>query len=139
MNRDPHEILTSNKLKQTGPRLMVLEHIMGQDVAVSQPELEKTLGKKVDRVTLYRTLSTFEEKGILHKIMDTHGIANFAICNSNCSSQQHHDEHLHFNCVQCNKVYCLDIKIPKTTIPAGFTMNAIQLMASGICESCNGL
>lgn len=118
---------------------MVLEHIMGQNVAVSQPELEKTLGKKVDRVTLYRTLSTFEEKGILHKIMDTNGIANYAICHANCSSQQHHDEHLHFNCVQCKKVYCLAIKIPKTTVPNGFTMNAIQLMASGICERCNGL
>lgn len=137
MNTAPKDILTANDLKQTKPRLLVLEQIIGRDAAVSQPDLEKKLGGEVDRVTLYRTLSTFEEKGILHKIIDGAGTANFAICHSNCTSHHHHDEHLHFNCTQCKKVYCLDIKIPSTTIPKNFTMESIQLMASGICENCN--
>lgn len=134
---EPKDILTASNLKQTKPRLMVLDQIIGRNSAISQPELEKKLGKEVDRVTLYRTLSTFEEKGILHKIIDHAGTANFAICQSNCSSNHHHDEHLHFNCIQCKKVYCLDIKIPNTTIPANFTMESIQLLAHGICENCN--
>lgn len=136
MNLDPIKLLTDNQLKQTKPRLLVLDQVLGKNTAVSQPELEKELGKVVDRVTLYRTLSTFEEKGILHKIIDANGTANYAICQGNCSAHQHHDEHLHFNCTQCKKVYCLDIKIPSTTLPSGFQLDNIQLMASGICKDC---
>jgi Fur family ferric uptake transcriptional regulator len=134
---DPNKILLDSKLKQTRPRLLVLDQIIGNDAAVSQPDLEKKLGTEVDRVTLYRTLSTFEEKGILHRIMDEGGTANFAICHSNCSAEHHHDEHLHFNCTNCKKVYCLDIQIPKTILPRGFTVDSVQLMAKGTCESCS--
>jgi Fur family ferric uptake transcriptional regulator len=139
MHIDLQAILTKHQLKQTAPRLMVLNEIITQEAAVSQPELEKKLGSKVDRVTLYRTLSTFEEKGILHKIMDAAGTANFAICKANCTAAHHHDEHLHFNCGNCKKVYCLDVKVPTTTIPKGFTMHTLQLMATGICDNCNSI
>jgi Fur family ferric uptake transcriptional regulator len=30
--------------------------------------IEKEVGDKYDRVTIYRTLQTFEEKGIIHTI-----------------------------------------------------------------------
>ena len=70
-----------------------------KETATSQPDLE-SLMNDVDRVTLYRILNVFEEKGIIHKVFDLNGTANYAICTSNCQEHRHHDEHLHFNCTQ---------------------------------------
>ncbi len=131
------EILKRNSLKVTQPRLKVLEIISRKDSAISQPELEKLLGKDIDRVTLYRVLASFEEKGIIHKIFDLHGTATYAMCSTNCSEHDHHDQHVHFICRACNSVYCLeDMTLPKVSIPAGFSLEAIAVNALGVCNHC---
>ncbi|WP_104384062.1 Fur family transcriptional regulator [Sphingobacterium sp. HMA12] len=131
------EILKRNSLKVTQPRLRVLEIISTKDSAISQPELEKLLGKDIDRVTLYRVLASFEEKGIIHKIFDLHGTATYAMCSTNCSEHDHHDQHVHFICRICNSVYCLDeITLPKVAIPDGFSLEAIAVNALGVCNHC---
>ncbi|HAE68842.1 MULTISPECIES: Fur family transcriptional regulator [Sphingobacterium] len=131
------EILKRNSLKVTQPRLKVLEIISRKDSAISQPELEKLLGKDIDRVTLYRVLASFEEKGIIHKIFDLHGTATYAMCSTNCSEHDHHDQHVHFICRVCNSVYCLeDMTLPKVSIPAGFSLEAIAVNALGVCNHC---
>jgi Fur family ferric uptake transcriptional regulator len=138
MKQDFTEILQKNKLKITGPRKNVLAIISSRKVATSQPVLEKMVGKEVDRVTLYRILKTFEEKGILHKVIDLHGTANYALCSSSCSAHEHHDEHFHFNCTNCNMLYCMnDFKMPPIQMPHGFKAETINLLISGTCENCN--
>lgn len=134
---DPVNILKEHDLKHTKQRVRVLEEIALDQVAISQPELEKKLGKEIDRVTLYRILNIYEDKGILHRIMDMNGTANYAICSSSCSEHHHHDEHLHFNCTNCLKIYCLEVNIPKVNMPDGFTATTFNTTAYGICKKCN--
>lgn len=131
------ELLEKHSLKKTSPRFRVLEVLSNRNVATSQPNLEDILGKEVDRVTLYRILKTFEEKGIIHKIIDSNGTANYAVCHSSCTEHQHRDEHLHFNCTVCKNVYCLnDVHIPNVILPGGFEASTINLIATGICPGC---
>lgn len=131
------QILDQHKLKKTTPRINVLDYLSSRDVATSQPDLENVFGKEIDRVTLYRILKTFEEKGIIHRIIDMNGTANYALCQDNCQENHHHDEHVHFNCEVCGEVYCLNhTHIPALNIPSGFKLNAIQLVATGICDKC---
>jgi len=139
VNADPIEILKRNNLKHTKQRVRVLEDISANATAISQPTLEKKLGKEIDRVTLYRILNTYVDKGILHRIVDVNGTANYAICSSDCSAGRHHDEHVHFNCTTCNKIYCLATKVPEITISEGFKAEAINLIAYGVCKDCNKL
>ena len=130
-------LLRQNKLKVTQPRLSVLHIIAAKDTAISQPDLEKLLGNTVDRVTLYRVLATFEEKGILHKIFDLHGTATYALCSTDCDENHHHDEHVHFICAACNSIYCLDdFKVPKITLPEGYQLHSIGVNAVGLCAQC---
>jgi len=137
MDKDFAGLLHRNHLKATGPRLGVLDIIAKRDSAISQPILEKMMGKEVDRVTLYRILKTFEEKGILHKVIDLNGTANYAICSSDCSEHQHHDEHFHFNCTRCLAVYCLnDMHLPSLKIPKGFKAESVSLAITGVCDRC---
>lgn len=135
--RSPADILKEHDLKHTKQRVRVLEEIALDKAAVSQPELEKKLGKEIDRVTLYRILNAYEDKGILHKIMDISGTANYAICSSSCSEHDHHDEHVHFNCTNCLKIYCLEVNVPRIKMPVGFKANTVSSTAYGICDKCN--
>jgi len=135
-NRFEH-LLDEHHLKKTGPRLRVLSMMSAKNTATSQPDLE-SLMSDVDRVTLYRILNVFEEKGIIHKIFDLNGTANYAICTSNCQEHHHHDEHLHFNCTLCNNVYCLnDLSLPAFSLPPGFKAEGFSLYATGLCPKCS--
>lgn len=139
MNINPANILKEHDLKHTKQRVRVLEEIALDSTAISQPDLEKKLGKEIDRVTLYRILNAYQEKGILHKIMDMNGTANYAVCTSSCSEDHHHDEHVHFNCTSCNKIYCLEVEAPRIKMPKGFTAKTVSSIAYGICEKCNAI
>lgn len=131
------QLLEKHGLSKTPPRLNVLSILTSRDVATPESYLEKALGGRVDRVTLYRTLKTFEEKGILHKVLDQHGTANYAVCSGKCSAHRHHDEHVHFNCVACNKVYCMDdVKLPPVKLPRGFKADDTHLTVTGTCRQC---
>ncbi len=133
-------LLRRNTLKVTQPRLRVLQIISEKETAISQPELEKLLGDSIDRVTLYRVLATFEEKGILHKIFDLHGTATYALCSTDCNEHHHQDEHVHFICTACNSIYCLeDFKMPKINLPDGYQLHAIGVNAVGLCAQCRAL
>lgn len=130
------ELLEKHHLKKTAPRLKVLSMLYSKKVATSQPDLE-TVMDDIDRVTLYRILNAFEEKGIIHKVFDLNGTANYAVCSSNCEENHHHDEHLHFNCTVCKNVYCLDdLDLPPIKLPAGFKPAGFTLYANGLCPKC---
>ena len=132
------QVLKANQLKITQPRLRVLDIISTKLSAISQPELEKILGSEIDRVTLYRILASFEEKGILHKVFDLNGTATYAFCSTKCTADHHHDQHVHFICSVCNSVYCLDeIALPKINLPTDFSLHSIAINAVGICDVCN--
>lgn len=137
MKIDPIDILKQHSLKHTKQRVSVLEEFALDTAAISQPDLEKKLGKEIDRVTLYRILNIYEDKGILHRIMDMNGTANYAICSSACSEDHHHDEHVHFNCTACAKIYCLEVTVPKVNMPKGFTAKSTTTITYGICEKCS--
>jgi Fur family ferric uptake transcriptional regulator len=130
------EILQKQSLRKTPARQSVLAFFLKQKYAIAHSTLEKELSDSFDRVTLYRTLASFEEKGIIHKIMDDSGIVKYALCTS-CDAQHHHDEHVHFQCSICKNTYCLShtsITAPK--LPEGFQLESIQLLVSGICPEC---
>ncbi len=129
-------LLDSHHLKKTGPRLRVLSMLSSKNVATSQPDLEGVMSD-IDRVTLYRILNAFEEKGIIHKIFDLNGTANYAMCSSDCGEHSHHDEHLHFNCINCKNVYCLDdMNLPPISLPPGFKPQGFTVYANGLCPKC---
>jgi Fur family transcriptional regulator, ferric uptake regulator len=77
------QLLDELGFRKTEIRLKVLEYLQKVKKTVSQPELEKRFNKLANRVTLYRILSAFEEKGIIHKIIDMQGISRYAMCDEN--------------------------------------------------------
>ncbi|MFC5284739.1 Fur family transcriptional regulator [Pedobacter alpinus] len=131
------KLLDNKQLKKTIPRLKVLETLSSTEFASSQPFLEKTLGKTVDRVTLYRVLKSFENNGIIHKIIDDNGTANYAICKSDCNSVKHNHNHVHFICAICNKIYCLsNAPLIEYDFSDEFEIETIEVITRGKCKNC---
>ena len=127
-------ILKEHKLRVTERRIDVLQHFFREGKALSHKDLEH-LCKEMDRVTLYRTLQSFMDNGLVHKIPTESGNTMYGLCNESCHPDQHQHDHIHFTCEKCGKVECLDEQLPAIKIP-GYVVEDISLMLKGICKDC---
>lgn len=131
------DILKKNNLRATPIRKELLQLFLNSENALSSHDIEKKLSD-LDRVTLYRTLKSFQEKGIIHRAFDNTDTTKYASCNDHCDAHAHHDEHLHFHCSECDSTFCVDeIPIPKLEMPVGFTAQKTNIVVDGICEKCS--
>ncbi|MGY8982671.1 MAG: Fur family transcriptional regulator, partial [Cytophagales bacterium] len=73
------ELLKKRNLKVTELRMALLEIISSLGKAISYQEIQNSL-INFDRITLYRTLNTFIERGILHKIILEDHQSFYALC-----------------------------------------------------------
>ena len=128
--------LTNRNIKPTAMRELVLDILTEQTAAISLSDLEQNFHKS-DKVTLYRTLKTFEEKKLIHSIDDGTGAVKYALCKESC--QCHPEElHVHFLCLKCQHTFCLnDIPIPFIKLPVNFSIENINMVVKGVCANCN--
>ena len=131
------DILKKNQLSVTAGRKKILELFLNSPGALAHADIEKNTDAAFDRVTVYRTLQTFVDKGIIHNIPTTDNSILYALCKDNCEAGHHHDNHVHFICSQCNKTICLDdVTVPEVKLPRGFTPTNTQMVVHGICGDC---
>ena len=62
------ESLKRKGLSVTDSRQKIMQLFMQQKGALSHSDIEKKAGTAFDRVTIYRTLQAFLDKGIIHAI-----------------------------------------------------------------------
>ena len=132
------EILKKNGLKFTENRRLILNQFISKEYALSHNDIDCMIARKLDKVTIYRTLKSFEENGIIHEVVDGSSQIKYALCNSDsCSSDDHHDSHIHFKCNDCDKTYCLDnVIIPSIKLPSEFQLESQSVFIQGKCEKC---
>lgn len=132
------ETLKKNQLSITDSRKKILEMFVRSKGALAHADIENQSGTEFDRVTIYRTLQTFVEKGIIHTIPTADNSVRYALCKDACTEGHHRDDHVHFMCDHCSTTYCLDqVHVPKVTLPDGFTSTQMDLVVSGKCPKCN--
>ena len=95
MNKELEQKLSINNIKPTSMRVLVLKELLESNRAISIKELEERFDK-VDKVTLYRTLKTFEDKKIIHSIQDGTNVLKYAACEEGCECAPQ-DQHVHFH------------------------------------------
>ena len=138
MDPEVKEILKRNQLSVTASREKILHLFLEGTGALAHGDIEKKAGAKFDRVTVYRTLQTFVEKGIIHSIPTADNSIRYALCKDNCEEGHHHDHHIHFVCTICKNTYCLDdIVTPDIKLPAGYSSSHIEVLAEGVCVNCS--
>lgn len=132
-----NEILKNHQLSITGSRVAILQIFMEADGALAHSDIEKLTQESFDRVTVYRTLQTFVEKGIIHQIPTTDNSVLYAMCKEACSNGHHHDNHVHFLCSACHVTTCLeDVIVPGVKLPRGFKQEDVKMIVTGVCKTC---
>ena len=130
-------LLKKKNLSITDSRKKILALFLQSNDALAHGDIEKKAGEKFDRVTVYRTLQVFVEKGIIHTIPTADNSVLYALC-KDCREGHHHDDHVHFVCSNCNKTICLDdIVSPQIQLPDGYTPHNVQVVINGVCKDCN--
>lgn len=130
------EFLQKKEIRPTAMRILIYKYMAKTATAVALTDIESFF-EKSERTTLYRTLKTFEEKGIVHQIDDGTGVSKYALCEEGCTCDIEQDLHLHFHCNKCNETVCLtNHKIPQINLPEGFIAEDINLVVKGICDKC---
>lgn len=126
-------LLADAGLRVTSARLLVLQTLEAARTALSHADIESLLPEPLDRVTLYRTLDSCVEAGLLARTVGTDRISRFALL----GADGQHDRHPHFHCDDCGRVYCLPGRAPRApAVPEGFAVEGVDMHVHGHCPSC---
>jgi Fur family transcriptional regulator, ferric uptake regulator len=137
MNASSEILLKNFSLRSTPTRQQIIHLFLRKNYALSHGDIEKEITDELDRVTVYRTLKTFLDKGLIHKVLDDEGSLKYALCKEACTLTGHHHDHVHFKCIVCGQTNCLNIDVPEVKLPNGYTAKEVNLLIQGICERCS--
>ena len=129
------DLLKSHDLRVTEKRIGVLRIIQGYGSAIPHSKIQELL-KKFDRVTLYRTILTLVESGIIHKIQVEDQEVFYALCGQTCNTQEHHHEHIHFHCSECETVSCVEPMKQLQVQLEGYHIMQVNIQVNGVCAEC---
>lgn len=128
--------LEERGIRVTAVRLLILKAMLNHPQAFSLADMEEKL-ETVDKSTLFRTISLFHDKLLIHSIDDGSGSIKYSVCSSNCMCALK-DLHVHFSCTKCKKTFCLEsIHIPKVQLPPGFLLDNVNFVLKGLCDNCS--
>ena len=132
---DITKVLHDRGLKATSPRLKLLDAINDYRAAMPYSKIQEAM-QPIDRVTLYRTLDSLLNKGVIHKAYESGNKVYYAICDHyHCSEDAHQHDHIHFKCNACNTVTC---EVPaedlRIALP-GYQIQQVSISLEGICKA----
>jgi len=135
LDRQSREMLKAARLYRTPSRVAVLKVLLKTATPLTQDQIAVALGSKhLDKVTVYRTLSSLLEVGLVHRAYLDKRAWHFELA-SHCTNRQCHP---HFTCTNCGGTYCLtdmSVPMPKSS-HKGFIISRQQVRLEGLCPAC---
>ena len=137
LNLDSHarKMLKAAKLYCTAGRVMILKVLIEAGKPLSQDQIAQLSEKKhFDKVTIYRTLESLLDVGLVHKVFMDKRARHYELSH-NCTESQCHP---HFTCTSCGDTTCLTgILLPMAKSPhKGFIIRRQQVRLEGLCPAC---
>jgi Fur family ferric uptake transcriptional regulator len=137
-------LLRRSVLRRTPVRLGVLDVLSnsgGRPMTV--PQILARLKGAADTVTVYRTLHTFVQKRLVHRVRGEDRSWLYAI-SAEADSTERKREHLHphFVCDECGKVECLEQShipgsfVSSLDVGGGYEVRWPEVVLHGLCPKC---
>jgi Fur family ferric uptake transcriptional regulator len=126
-------------LRRTPVRAAVLMVLGQSGQPLGVPQVLERLPQDTDAVTVYRTLNTFTQKKLVHRVHGEDRTWRYAL--SADATTRH--EHPHFVCDACGTVECLEeSQIPRDFIrslhvAARYSVSYPEVVLHGVCPKCN--
>lgn len=134
----PKTLLAQRGLRRTAARVGVLEALRDADGPLEASKVLRQLGHDADRVTVYRTLQTLVDRGLVHRVQGDDGVRRYAL--GPVGDDGHH--HVHFECEQCGRVECLEsAPIPddlprQLRVDRRYRVRNADVTLHGVCPRC---
>lgn len=130
-------LLKQNRLHVTPCRKMILELFFNSPVALSHHDIETRYSHRYDRITIYRTLQAFVEKGILQVVPTLSNCALY-ILKADATAVGEYQQYTYFLCKHCRKITLVGVERPgPLPLPPQFTPQEISTIVEGKCHSCD--
>lgn len=128
------ELLNSNSLRVTGPRIEILNILKANHSPLTISEIHSKISSKgTDLATVYRTINSFLKFNIVSEVDFKDEFKRYELI-----FDRHH--HHHIVCKVCKKVedidFCVGDKIEKDLKKRGYKNISHSLEFFGICEDC---
>jgi Fur family ferric uptake transcriptional regulator len=128
----------------TRPRVAVLSQIIaaGDEHLSADRLLEQVTEHHADvhKATVYRTLDSLTEAGVLSHVHLDRGMRTYHLAEP---AGHHHGGHLHAQCAQCGRIVDLPPGVlgragERIEAATGFRLDASHTALSGLCRECAG-
>lgn len=135
-NIDFRELCRRHGLALTHQRAVIYDSLISAPGHPSPEEVYAVVRKQIPSIslaTVYKTLHTFVESGVLRELSLHHGSLRV-----DPVTEPHH----HLVCTKCKAVFDLDeeaLEAPHIVgkIPKGFQVQSIAVELHGLCEKCS--
>ena len=127
--------LKAAKLYRTECRTATLKVLLKISKPLSQGQIALRLDKShFNKATIYRTLESFCEVGLVHKVFVHKRAVHFELADR-CTAAQCHP---HFTCKSCGATRCLTgLSVPIVEgLKEGFVIHRQQIRLEGLCPLC---
>jgi len=133
------DLLRDAGLRRTEARIRVLGLVrdLGHPLTHAELTAREELAD-LDAITLYRTLATLEDAGLVHRVLGVDGA--WRTCAQPEGSGGCPGNHAHFQCTGCGRMRCLvNQPMPRVVPPQGATIQSRHFVAVGRCAACAAL
>ena len=128
-------MLEQHGIRPTANRIVIAEALAHTLHPMSMTDLERSI-QTIDKSGIFRTLSEFRRRHLVHAIEGGDGELKYELCHSHGLGTDD-DRHAHFYCERCHQTFCLDhVAIPEIEIPDGYVVSYVNYMAKGLCPDC---
>jgi Fur family transcriptional regulator, ferric uptake regulator len=132
---DEEGALREAGLRKTAQRLAVLNILNSADCPLTANDILLRLGspQKVNRVTVYRILSSYTRKGMIREFESKRGIHYYERASSLAPS------HPHFICRDCGTMICMTTFVPSDPWDQLIDQHGVSIehiSISGLCRLC---
>jgi Fur family ferric uptake transcriptional regulator len=134
-----HDLLGQAGLRRTPVRKSVLDILSQDKQPLTVPQILERLPAGTDVITLYRTLKTFTEKKLVHKVRGDDQAWRYGMGSAKETGRH---GHAHFVCDDCGTVECLDdTPVPSPALKQskarpGYRVSYSELLVHGTCPDC---
>jgi Fe2+ or Zn2+ uptake regulation protein len=128
------EILKENDIAPSMQRIKILEYLQNYKTHPTADMIYQALADEMptlSKTTVYNTLKTFTEKGILMAL---------SLFENEVRYEYNTEPHIHFKCIRCDKIYDLDKSFNhyNDEMINGHNITEHHVNLKGICKSCLG-
>lgn len=125
------KILAEHGLKASQQRILILEYLLDTQSHPTADEIFRTLNASdpvLSMATVYNTLNSFADTGVINAL---------DLKDSETRYDAAQDDHGHFICNACGRIYNVPIKAELLTMELpGYEIEGRALTLRGLCPAC---